>query len=124
MGFRLPLFNTLEPLKLTEVSVTKNGKLHLVYLLVLFHHCHSIHEGVLVPPLCHLRCPSMTEHPQWNITVQDIVEGQQTETGECIGLGGMAQEQDGHTITKEGDFQAIIIDLKDSTIQDLNRMVI
>jgi hypothetical protein len=33
------------------------------------------------------------------------MEGQQqTETEECIGLGGMAQEQDGHTVITEGDF--------------------
>jgi hypothetical protein len=48
------------------------------------------------------------------------VEGQQAEMEECIGCGGMGQEQNGHTINKEGDFRATIIDLKESSLQDLN----
>jgi hypothetical protein len=53
------------------------------------------------------------------------MEGQQrTETEESIGLVGMAQEQDGHTVIMEGDFQVVIKDLKDSSLQGLNKMSI
>jgi hypothetical protein len=53
------------------------------------------------------------------------MEGQQrTETEECTGLGGMAQEQDGHTVITQGDFQVVIKDLKDSSLQGHNKMSI
>ena len=104
MGFLSLLFSTLEPLNLKEANAIKNGKLHLACLLVLFHHCLPIHEGVLAPPLHHPRCFSMMEHPKLNITVLDNAEGSWAEMGECIGHGEMGQDQNGHTIIKEGNF--------------------
>lgn len=55
-----------------------------------------------------------------NISVLDIVEGMQAKMRERIGHGGLCTELDGHTIIMEGDSQAIIIDLKDLSLQDLN----
>jgi len=60
------------------------------------------------------------EHPQQTIVVLEIVEGQQAEMEECIGRGGMGQDQNGHTIIKEGNFRTTIIDLKELSLQDLN----
>jgi len=114
------LVSTLEPLNLKEANATKNGKLHLVCLLVLFHHFLLTHGGVLVPPLHHHICFSLMEHPQQTIVVLEIVEGQQAEMEECIGRGGMGQDQNGHTIIKEGNFRTTIIDLKELSLQDLN----
>jgi hypothetical protein len=62
----------------------------------------------------------MMEYPKLNITILDNGEGSWAEMGECIGHGEMSQEQNGNTIIKEGDFRALIIDLKDPNLQDLN----
>jgi hypothetical protein len=61
----------------------------------------------------------MMEHPKLNITVLDNAEGSWAEMGESIGHGEMGQDQNGHTIIKEGNFRAHI-ELKDSNLQNLN----